>query len=153
MKLLIDIKNRDIGLSKIEKKWIDGAIINENSILACVAYTFGTISPKKTIAKVTPMVCTKIINIPVAFNPKRFQDTKVVKVTIPILMRLLSINTVLKRVFGDSTSSIALVTRLSDRSSIAAISSELREKKATSDPETSPEDISNRIKMIALIKI
>jgi hypothetical protein len=54
--LLKEIKKTEKGLSTFVKKESGIARVSAKLAFAWLAYTFGTISPKKTMAKVTPTV-------------------------------------------------------------------------------------------------
>ena len=74
---------------------------------------------------------------PVAFVPKRVQVTKVVKVTMPILIRLFRIRTVLSKIFGVANK-LVITRPFSGCFWLRSVSSSLlNEKKATSEPDTS----------------
>jgi hypothetical protein len=92
--LLTDRRNQESGLNMDSAKFISRAVVLTKATLFEFAYTFGMISPKKTMAKVVMKVKETTI-IPVReVVPNILQVTKVARVTMATLMKLLNINMV-----------------------------------------------------------
>ena len=121
---------------------IGKAMVLEKLIAFLLAYTLGKISPKKRIKKViTPISITRTIKgFSIWLN--RSSPKEANKRTVAIFIKLLVINMVAKRRFG-FWSIFWIISICRDLFSSSESSNSLvKEKKATSAPETSPE-ISN----------
>ena len=106
------------------------------------AYIFGKISPKSNIKKVATTISKINFNTGEFILTNRLSPILVNKITIPILIKLFTINIVAKSLFGCSNKLLIILKDF--KSNFDLISLFDNENSATSDPEINAEPI-NRI--------
>ncbi len=118
------------------------AISLEKLILLRDAYIFGKISPKSNIKEVATTISKINFNIGEVILVNRSSPILVNKITMPILIKLFTINIVAKSLFGSSNKLLIILKDF--KSNFDLISLFDNENSATSDPEINAEPI-NRI--------
>ena len=109
------------------------------------AYTFGIISPKKTITRVTTIVRNKKTKVDL---PKTSHVKYADKVIIATFIRLFKISIVARSFSGVFNKAIALLKPFLCEERKVFFWLSVKEKKATSDPEINPDKINKKNKKI-----